>query len=181
MMLHVLPASLPTNPWMHALHHASVEAILLRILLQLGVIILVARLFAVVFRRIGQPGVVGEIMAGLLLGPSVLGHFCPGISDAIFRPAVEGLPPELSNALLGWILTTLSQLGLIFLLFLIGMEFDFSHLRWHGRSALAIALAGIALPFALGLGVALLLHPRVAAHVPPVGFALFLATALSIT
>lgn len=180
-MMNLLLASAQMDDWLQALRHASVEEVLLRVLLQLGVIIVVARLFAVLFRRIGQPGVVGEIIAGLLLGPSVLGHYFPGLAAAIFRPAIEGLPPELSHALLGWILTTLSQLGLIFLLFLVGMEFDFSHLRWHGRSALAISVAGAVLPFVLGIGLAMLLRPYVAEDIPALGFTLFLGTALSIT
>src|SRR5262249_22343 len=73
------------------------------------------------------------------------------------------------------------QLGLVFLLFLIGLEFDFGHLRWHGKAALAISLSGIALPFALGLGLAPVLLPHLESPVRPVGFALFLGTALSIT
>ncbi len=156
---------------------ADVEAVLLPILIQLGIIIVAARAFGILFRKVGQPSVVGEIAAGIVLGPSVLGRGFPHAFQAVFQPAVHGASTEL----LGWILTMLSQLGLIFLLFLIGLEFDFSHLRWHGRSALAISLAGIALPFALGFGLAYFMHERVAADVAPLGFALFLGTALSIT
>lgn len=167
--------------WLHALKHTSVEEMLLPVLFQLALIIVVARVFAVLFRRIGQPSVVGEIAAGLVLGPSLFGRLFPGAFAAIFHPDVPGMPFELSNALLGWILTTLSQLGLVFLLFLIGLEFDFSHLRWHGKAALAISVAGVALPFGLGVGLAVWMHPLVAATVPALGFALFLGTALSIT
>src|SRR5262249_58111147 len=98
---------------------------------QLIVIVLSARLFAAVFRRLGQPSVVGEIAAGLVLGPSVLGWLWPDLWNAIFHPTVGSLPPELSDQLLSRIFSILSQIGLIFLLFLIGLEFDFSHLRWH--------------------------------------------------
>src|SRR5262249_24510469 len=97
------------------------------------------------------------------------------------------LPPELSDQLLSRIFSILSQIGLIFLLFLIGLEFDFSHLRWHGRAALATSVAGVALPFVLGLALAPLLwahiehHPESDGPVSSVGFALFLGTALSIT
>jgi Kef-type K+ transport system membrane component KefB len=90
------------------------------------------------------------------------------------------VPHEVSDPLLGWVLTSLSQLGLILLLFLVGLEFDFGHLRWHGKSALAISAAGIALPFALGLALAVAMQPYLG-DVPPMGFALFLGTALSIT
>ena len=165
----------------HALRHVSVEDVLLPVLVQLAVIILAARLFAVLFRRLGQPGVVGEIAAGLCLGPSLLGRYAPGISNAIFHPAVGDLPPAVFDAVNGWFLTVLSQVGLVFLLFLIGLEFDFSHLRWHGRAALGISVAGIALPLLLGVGVAQLLLPHLEKEVPPLGFTLFLGTALSIT
>jgi len=170
-----------TQAWLHALRHVSVEEVLLPILLQLALIILCARLFAILFLRIGQPAVVGEIVAGLVLGPSVLGRLCPEVFQAVFHPAMPGVPALVADALLGWILTTVSQLGLVFLLFLIGLEFDFSHLHRHGKSALAISLAGVVLPFALGVGLAHLLHPVVAADVPFLGFALFFGTSLSIT
>src|SRR5439155_23343505 len=101
--------------------------------------------------------------------------------QAIFHPAVHGVDPELFDQLLRWIFTGISQLGLVFLLFLVGLEFDFAHLRWHGKSALGISVCGVALPFALGLSLALLLHPLAAADKPFLGFALFMGTAMSIT
>lgn len=160
------------------------EEVLLPVLFQLGLIIIVARVVAALFRRLGQPSVVGEIAAGLVLGPSVLGRLFPSFWGTVFHPAVGELPRQVSDPMLGLILTTLSQLGLIFLLFLIGLEFDFSHLRWNGKSALAISAAGVILPFALGLGLAWWMYPWVVAPdraVPRLGFALFLGTALSIT
>jgi Kef-type K+ transport system membrane component KefB len=175
--------------WLQALRHTVVEDVLQPVLVQLIVIILAARLGAVVFRRIGQPAVVGEIAAGLVLGPSVLGRFFPQVSDAVFHPAVAGLPGEVSDQLLHWIFTALSQLGLILLLFLIGLEFDFAPLRRHGRAALGISIAGIAMPFALGIALTPLLlsseqlgvHPDRVGPTPALGFALFLGTSLSIT
>ncbi len=169
------------NEVLHSLRHVSVEEILLPLLLQLAVIILAARAFAVVFRRLGQPAVVGEVVAGLVLGPSVLGRLSPQVEAFLFQPTVTGLAPELGQVTLGWIIATLSQLGLVFLLFLIGLEFDFSHLRGHSPAAVGIAVAGIALPFAFGLGVAEVLWPFLERPVPPLGFSLFLGTALSIT
>jgi Kef-type K+ transport system membrane component KefB len=174
------PASAESD-LLHQLRHLSVEDLLLPLLLQLAVIILAARAFALLFRRLRQPSVVGEIAAGLVLGPSVLGKLAPGLFAAVFHPHVEGLPPELADLLLAKVLTTLAQLGLIFLLFLVGLEFDFGHLRRHGHAALAVALAGIALPFALGVGLGRAAHPHLGEPVEPVGFALFLGTALSIT
>src|SRR5579859_1888949 len=78
-----------------SLRHVSVEEVLFPVLVQLAVIIVAARLFAVLFRLLGQPGVVGEIAAGLVLGPSVLGRFCPGLANAIFHPTVADMPPGL--------------------------------------------------------------------------------------
>jgi Kef-type K+ transport system membrane component KefB len=150
------------------------ESLLTTVLLQLVVILATARLFACVFRLLKQPAVVGEIAAGLALGPSLLGRFFPDVSQSVFDPSVNV------------VFETLSQLGLILLLFLVGLEFDFSHLRWHSKSAVSISLMGIALPFGLGLGLASVMHPHLerAAGGEPVswlGFTLFMGIAMSIT
>ena len=145
------------------------ESFLLAVLIQLVVIIVAARAGGWLLGRLGQPQVVGEIAAGLLLGPSLLGRLAPEISQSLF-------PSEAAP-----VFHVLGQLGLIFLMFLIGLEFEFSHLRQLGRAALLVSIAGIAAPFALGLGVAWILHPVVAADIRPLGFFLFLAVALSIT
>lgn len=176
----VLLAAADPDGIVAALRRVPTEELVRPLLVQLALIILLARAFAALARRLGQPGVVGEIAAGLALGPSVLGRLAPDVFAAVFHPVVGSLGPEASDALLGSVLTGLSQLGLVLLLFLIGLEFDFSHLRWHGRSAAAVSAAGVALPFTLGLGLAVLLRPQMG-DVPPVGFALFLGTALSIT
>jgi len=160
----------------------SAEDVLLPLLFQLVLIVLAARLFAVLFRKfLRQPAVVGEIAAGLVLGPSLLGHFFPEFSAALFHPEVRGMTPEASKELFDWILTTLSQLGLIFLLFLIGLEFDFGHLRLHGKAAVAISVSGVALPFALGLGLGVVMLPDIGEVKTELGFTLFLGTAMSIT
>jgi Kef-type K+ transport system membrane component KefB len=163
---------------------AGQEATLRMLLLQLIVIILAARLGAAVARWLGQPSVVGEIVAGLLLGPSALGAVAPRLSAAIFGGGADlaaGVTAGLDAALTG-----LSQIGLVLLLFLIGLEFDFSHIRRQGRLAAAISLAGIVAPFALGVGLAMLMMPRLAVlggadRIDPLSFALFLGTAMSIT
>lgn len=155
----------------------AVEATLLLVLIQLCVIIVVARVFAMLFSKIGQPAVVGEIIAGLILGPSVFGHFYPEAFHRIFDGSVNS------------VFQILSQLGLIFLLFLIGLEFDFSHLKTSGKSSLAISIVGIVLPFGLGFGLAHVMHPYIGhvqlpggtKAVDPTGFALFMGTAMSIT
>lgn len=149
---------------------AHVESVLLTVIVQLIVIIAAARIFGTIFRRyLGQPQVCGEIAAGLLLGPSLFGRFFPGLFEQVFRPSV------------GPFFSVLSQIGLILLMFLIGLEFDFGHLRSSGHIAVSISLAGIVLPFGLGLAVAQVLHPYVGQNINRLGFSLFIATALSIT
>ncbi len=168
-------------PVLEQMRQVPVEQFLLPLLMQLALIIAAARVFAVAFRRIGQPAVVGEITAGLVLGPSVLGRLFPGVFAALFHPTLGGLGVEASDLLLGRVMTALAEVGLVLLLFLIGLEFDFGHLKWHGRSALGVALAGIAAPFALGAALGWWMRPVVAADVPEIPFLLFLGTAASIT
>ncbi|MDN5939283.1 MAG: cation:proton antiporter [Salinisphaera sp.] len=169
------------NPWLFALENLSSEAVLLRLLVQLAVILLAARVFAKLFRLVHQPGVVGEIAAGLALGPSLLGMLWPEAFAAIFHPQLQTLDPALSNQLFGWMLTGLSKLGVILLMFLIGLEFDYRHLKDKGRATVGISVSGVLLPFVLGAAVAVAMHPYVAAGTSLLGFTLFLAIALSIT
>ncbi|MCS6865739.1 MAG: cation:proton antiporter [Gemmataceae bacterium] len=163
-----------------------VEDLLLPVLLQLIVIIAAARLFGALARYWGQPSVVGEIAAGLILGPSLLGWLAPEVFQALFHPSLPGLGPALADGLIAKIFTVIAQLGLILLLFLVGLEFEFHHLRGHARSAMLISLAGIAVPFTLGVALAPFIHPHLEAHprvgpVSPLGLALFLGVTLGIT
>ncbi len=146
----------------------EIEAFLLLVIVQLAVIIGIARLAGNLARRLGHPMVVGEIIAGLILGPSFLGRIFPEASAALF-------PDSTSQ-----VIHILSHLGLILLMFLIGLEFDFGHVKTHGKAAAWVALSGIALPFGLGLLLGNWMQPHFP-QVHPVGFSLFLATALSIT
>ena len=169
-----------------ALVKLDVEHLLLPVLVQLAVIIAAARAFGAVARRVGQPSVVGEIAAGLLLGPSLFGWLWPEAFAAVFRPPLAGVEQPLADAVLPKIFTVIAQFGLIFLMFLVGLEFEFDHVRSHGRSAVLISLAGIAVPFALGAGLAQVIHPHLEAHpkagaVSLLGLTLFLGVALSIT
>ena len=170
-----------------SLRQLSIEDLLLPILLQLVIILLAARACALLFRRLGQPSVMGEICAGLFLGPSLFGALCPDLFATIFNPVLPHVPAELSKVFIPKIFAIVSQVGLIFLLFLVGLEADFSHLRVKGRSALAISIMGVVVPFALGVGLALLIHPALEPisgqeqPIPKLGFALFLGVALSIT
>src|ERR1051326_3755054 len=148
---------------------SSVETLLLRVLIQLIVIIAAARIAGVVFRKLGQPQVCGEVAAGLILGPSFLGKLSPDYFNTIFAAPT------------GPVLNILSQLCLILLMFLVGLEFDFSHLKTHGKTAAATSLVGIAVPFGLGLLLGHIIHPWVAPQANKTGFVLLLATALAIT
>ena len=172
--------------YLESFHRLSIEELLLPILIQLVVLIGSARLFGWLFRKLGQPNTVGEIAAGLALGPSLLGWLLPQVSHSLFHPEFPGVPHEIVDPALQKIFAVLSQIGLIFLLFLVGLEFDFSHLKWHGPAALSISIAGIALPLTLGLLLAPLLLQKIEPFapnepVPPLGFTLFLGVALSIT
>lgn len=147
------------------LHHPL--AILLA---QIITIIIVARLFGWVFRKIGQPSVIGEIIAGIAIGPSLLGLYFPEFSSSLFP--VESL----GN------LQFLSQIGLILFMFVIGMELDLKVLKNRAKEAVVISHASIVIPFALGIGLAYFVYFKFA----PVGvaflpFALFMGIALSIT
>lgn len=143
---------------------------LIQLLVQVAVVLAVARLVGALFRRFGQPQVVGEMAAGLLLGPSVLGWTLPAVSAALFPP--ESLPA----------LSVLSQVGLLLFVFLVGVELEPAHLRGRGRTAVATSFASIAAPFALALGAAPFLYGPLAGE--GVGFwpfALFLGAAMSVT
>ena len=147
------------------LHHPL--AILLA---QIITIIIVARFFGWVFRKIGQPSVIGEIIAGIVLGPSLLGLYFPEFSISLFP--VESL----GN------LQFLSQIGLILFMFVIGMELDLKVLQNRAKEAIVISHASIVIPFALGIGLAYFVYfkfaPEGVAFLP---FALFMGIALSIT
>ncbi len=140
------------------------------LLLQMVVIIVAARLLGRGFRRIGQPAVIGEIFAGILLGPSLLGWLWPQALGFLFPPAA--LAP----------LQLLSQIGVLLFMFAVGLEVDLPDLRRQARTALLISHASMLLPFLLGMALALAAFPLLAAPgVPFPAFALFLGIAMSIT
>lgn len=149
----------------------TTEAVLFFVLLQLAVIVLAGRLGSAAARRFGQSAVVGEIVIGILLGPSLFGLLAPGIFDYVFRSA----PPEP--------ITTISQVGLLLVMFQIGLEFDFSHLREarNRNAVLAVSIGALAFPFAVGLAFGFHAAPLLAQNADRLTFALFIATAFSIT
>lgn len=143
---------------------------ILRLLLQIAVILLTARVVGWLFRRIGQPQVVGEMVAGIMLGPSLLGAVWPAGSAVLFPPT--GLDA----------LNALSQIGLLLFMFLVGLEFDPARLRGRGDAAVLTSHASILAPFLFGTALALWTYPRFSdASVPFAGFALFSGAAMSVT
>ncbi len=139
-------------------------------LLQLVVIIGLARGLGLLARRVHQPLVVAEIAAGIILGPSVLGAFAPETMRALF--------PESSMSTL----QAMSELGLVLFMFLVGLELDARHLRLQFRTAARVAFAGVFVPFLAVGAIAPWLHRELSdSEIPLLPFALFVGTALSIT
>jgi Kef-type K+ transport system membrane component KefB len=140
------------------------------LLLQIITIIIVARFFGWIFRKIGQPSVIGEIIAGIFLGPSLVGMYFPEYSAMLFPP------DSLGN------LQFLSQIGLILFMFVVGMELDLKVLKNRANEAIVISHASIVIPFTLGIGLAYFIYYRFAPDgVPFLSFALFMGIAMSIT
>jgi K+:H+ antiporter len=140
-----------------------------RFLAQLVVIIAATRLVGALAARLRQPRVVGEIAAGILLGPSLLGRITPDLSAWLFPPAT--FP----------VLLAVSHLGLLFFMFLVGLHLDLGLLRASGRTALVTSPVSIVVPLGLGIAVAGAIRPEFAPDVSPLAFALFMGLALSVT
>lgn len=156
-----------------AVHIAAhnTELLLFFTLLQLTVIVLAARIGGEIALRIGQSAAVGEIIVGILLGPSLFGLLAPELFQYVFH---SGAPEPMQM---------LSQIGLVLLMFQIGLEFDFSHLneRRNRKAMLWVAAASMIAPFALGYSIGQISAPILSPGAHPVASALFIATAFSIT
>jgi Kef-type K+ transport system membrane component KefB/nucleotide-binding universal stress UspA family protein len=154
-----------------ALRPLAGHAILL-LLLQLSVLLTAARLGSELVKRLGFPSVIGELGAGILVGPSLLGHFFPQAFSTLFPPDVEQFH----------LLEILSWFGMILLLLLTGIETDLRLLKNLGRSAVAASVFGMAVPFGCGFGLGWLMPDEfVAAPDHRTIFALFLATSMAIS
>lgn len=141
-----------------------------QLLLSVATILLAARALGWAFQRIGQPRVVGEMTAGVVLGPSLFGQCFPGAFAYVFPPS--SLPG----------LTVLSQLGLLLFMFVVGLEVDLGRILRQRTAVVLISNVSILLPLALGIGLAAALYPQFAG--PRVGlpvFAIFMGTAMSVT
>jgi Kef-type K+ transport system membrane component KefB len=147
----------------------AIEGHLKLVLIEWMVIIAAAWLFGRLGKRFGQPLAVGEIAAGIILGPSVLGLVWPVEWPVLF-------PKETQQSL-----QLLGKLGLIFLLFQVGMEFDYGHLRAKSKTVTMVSLLGIVAPFLCGLAIGPWLHKEFAPETPRFGFQFFLCISLSIS
>jgi len=149
------------------------EEQLARVFLAIAIVIAVARLMGALARRVRQPPVVGEIIGGILLGPTLLGLF-PGELDELFFPLdIRGY------------LTVIANLGLVIFMFIVGLELDASLIKGKERTAGVISLSSITLPLALGSLLAVYLHQSHGVvdgeEVKLLPFALFIGAAMSIT
>ncbi len=155
------PAGTPVAPAGDALPH---------VLLALATVLLAGRVLGRILVLLGQPPVIGEVVAGICLGPSLLGRVAPRAMEFLLPPTVA---PYLG---------VIAQLGAILYMFLVGLELNTERLKGQAHAAVAIAQGSIAVPFVLGAALALGLYPRLApAGVPFTSFALFLGIALSVT
>jgi Kef-type K+ transport system membrane component KefB len=151
-------------------YHQNLTHPLAKLLLQILTIIVTARVLGFICSKFGQPTVLGEIVAGIFLGPSFLAHYFPAYSSFLF-------PPEsLGN------LQFLSQIGLILFMFVVGMELDLNVLRNRAKEALLVSHASIIFPFTLGVGLSyFLFHKFAPSGIGFLSFALFMGIAMSIT
>ncbi|MEU9003876.1 cation:proton antiporter [Streptomyces sp. NPDC048551] len=140
------------------------------LLIAIPAVIIACKAGAMLFRRLGQPPVVGEIAVGILLGPSLLGWLWPSAQTWLFPGTVLPFTGAFGN------------IGLLAFMFLVGLELNLSNLRGHSRTAIAVSQASIALPLVLGSGLALLMYDSLAPDgVSKLAFVLFIAVSMSIT
>lgn len=151
------------------LHH-NVTHPLAILLLQILTIIFTARTFGFLFNKIGQPTVIGEILAGIFLGPSLLGMWFPEYSAFLFPKS------SLGN------LQLLSQIGLVLFMFVVGMELDLKLLKNKAQDAVVISHASIIIPYTLGMALAYFIYEEFAPEgIEYTSFSLFMGIAMSIT
>ncbi|MFT4070539.1 MAG: cation:proton antiporter [Dysgonamonadaceae bacterium] len=160
------------TPWSHfvgALSDNTSEPLSV-FLFQMIVILIMLKICGWICKKIGQPAVIGEILAGIVLGPSLLGHFFPGTFQALFPTYSLG------------IIQMLSQIGLILFMFVVGMELNLKSVLNRAGDALLISHASIIFPFSCGVALAYLLYPMYETHdIGFLSFSLFIGITMSIT
>jgi Kef-type K+ transport system membrane component KefB len=163
--------------------------LVIQLLLQLSVILAACHVVAIVGRWLGQTRVVSEMLAGVVLGPSLFGLLAPGVQEWLFplKATIEsgGATVTITHPSMS-ILYAISQIGLVLYMFLVGLEFNTSLMAGRVRSASLVSSAGIVVPFALGAVYSLQLtsdpaHRFFAPHVSPAWAALYLGACMSIT
>ena len=143
---------------------------LLHVLLALSVIMITARVTGALFTRFNQPAVIGEVVGGILLGPSLLGRLTPGAAAFLFPPDAAPM------------LGVIAQIGVILYMFLVGLELDLDVMRARASTTVLVSQASIIVPFALGVGLAaILFDPLAPEGIPFASFLLFVGVSMSIT
>ncbi len=143
---------------------------LLHVLMALGVVIIIARIFGFIFKLLDQPSVIGEVVGGIMLGPSVLGRFAPDVSHAI-------LPSDSAP-----FLSIIAQLGIILYMFIIGLELDLKVIKRSGPTAMFVSVFSVVFSFIAGCALSLYLFKNLAGPaVRFTGFSMFIGVAISVT
>ena len=164
------PPPVPGAPLFEGGRETADPHVLMHVLLALVVVIVAARLVGALFRKLQQPAVIGEVIAGIMLGPSVLGAVWPQATAYLVPPNVAPF------------LGIIAQVGVVLFMFLVGIELDTSLLRKRTTASVAVSHASIVMPFVLGTTLALWLYPKLStSDVPFLPFALFLGVSLSVT
>ncbi len=139
-------------------------------LLTLAAVLVTGRVLGMFLAKIRQPPVIGEVLAGIVLGPSLLGRLAPDVAAVVLPPAVA---PQLR---------VVAELSVVIYMFIVGLDLRADLLRKHARGVVLTSNASIIVPFVLGVGLALYLYPRLSPpEVPFTSFALFMGVAMSIT
>lgn len=165
--------------WVLAAGEGLSESTVAWVFIDVAIVVVTARLVGALFRRIGQPPVVGEILAGVALGPLLLGSGVVTDFLGLDESLSDTLFPHEARPFLG----ILAQIGLIIFMFVVGLELDMRLIRGKERLAAGVSITSVMLPFALGIGLAWLLHDSYAApgfdeFLP---FALFVGASMSVT